>query len=193
MIENLFPTPIYYDFVSDNEAIKYHIDKIIDKVDFNMMKEWGDTHYISTDFRSNPNVLKEYGLVKLSKEIDKHLGNYCSALNLEKRKYSMISWFTKFKKGNYGHVHHHSDTDLSGVYYYKTNGDDGDLFFQPPNPHLDTSKCYKNISDSWVHKPMEGKIIIFPGWIRHGIKTNSTDNIRMSLSFNIKFEDKGYY
>ena len=84
MIDNLFAPPIYYDFVSDNEAIKYHIDKIIDKVDINMKKEWGNTHYLSTDFKSNPNVLKEYALVKLSKEIDKHLGNYCSALNLEK-------------------------------------------------------------------------------------------------------------
>ncbi len=192
MIESLFPTPIYYDFVADNDVIRYHIDKIIDRVKFSMKKEWGNTHYLSTDFGpgSNPNVLEEYKLTKLTKEIDRHLGNYCSELNFEKREYSIMSWITKFEKGNYGHVHHHSHVDISGVYYYKTNGDDGDLFFESPNPHLDTSQCYENLSQSWVHKPMEGKIILFPGWIRHGIQTNSTDNIRMSLSFNIKFKDK---
>ena len=62
MIESLFPTPIYYDFVADNDVIRYHIDKIIDRVKFSMKKEWGNTHYLSTDFSSgsNPNVLEEY-------------------------------------------------------------------------------------------------------------------------------------
>ena len=39
------------------------------------------------------------------------------------------------------------------------------------------------------HEPMEGKLIIFPGWLLHGVRQNSTDNTRISLSFNITFKN----
>ena len=43
-------------------------------------------------------------------------------------------------------------------------------------------------AEVWEHKPEVGKILLFPGWLKHGINTNNTDNIRISLSFNICFK-----
>ena len=190
MIEHLYATPVYYNFAKDYQSLNYHIDKVIDKVDFNYNKGWGATHYISTDFMKRINIIKKLGLNKIEKEIDTHLRNYCNDLDFTMRDYALESWFAKFEKGNYAHIHNHNPADISGAYYYKTNGEDGDFFFESPNPYLEITKCYGSLSQRWKHKPQEGKILLFPGWLKHGVKTNNTDNTRISLAFNIFFKDK---
>ena len=188
MIENFFFTPIYYSIVNNKQEIQSSIGKCIDKVDFSMKEEWGSTCYLSTPFFTE-NVIEKYKLDLLEKEIDSHLKEYCSQLQYTMRKYSMTSWFTLSKKGNYSHIHHHSPADISGVYYYKTSEKDGDLFFESPNPHLDSSRCYMGkYGEAWKHPPIEGKILLFPGWLRHGVETNETDSKRISLSFNVTFQ-----
>ena len=123
----------------------------------------------------------------IRKEIDNHVREYCAELEWEFREYWMESWFTRYKKGDYSDVHRHGDSDISGVYFYKTNGHDGDLFFLSPTAPLSIAKCYHQNGLKISHQPQEGKMILFPGWLQHGVNVNNTDNIRMSLAFNIRF------
>ena len=200
MIEQLYATPIYNAIVKDYQVLNYHIDKVLDRVNFNHKDEWGATHYLSTDFGvgTTDNIIKELGLHKVSKEIDNHLRKYIDELNGDDRfhqatemvDYDVRSWFSMFKKGNYAHIHHHGDADISGVYYYRTNKKDGNLFFTSPNIHLETTRCYMRFGEVWEHHPEEGKIMLFPGWLKHGVRTNTTEDIRISLSFNIYFKHK---
>ena len=187
MIEHLYSTPVYSTPIKDYQVLNYHIDKVIEKVDFNQKEEWGTTNYISTDFMGHPQIIKDLGLHKVSQEIEKHLREYCNVLRYNIVKYRLESWFAKFEKGNYSQIHNHGKADISGVYYYKTNGDDGDFFFESPNPFLGTTKCFWGAGRRWEYKPREGLILLFPGWLKHGVKTNTTDNTRISLSFNIFF------
>ena len=190
MIENLFATPIYSAVVDNFQSLNYRLDKVIHKVKFYKIEGWGSTHLLSTNFSKNDkiDILHELGLNKLSKEIDKHLKEYCSEIGYEYKRYKIDSWLSKFEKGNYAHIHHHGLTDISGVYYYKTNGKDGNLFFETPNQFLGSTLCYEKYGDRWEHNPKEGKLILFPGWLKHGVSTNDTDDDRISLSFNIIFE-----
>ena len=94
MIEYIYPTPIYFDSVKDYQVLNYHIDKVIDRVDFNMKNNWSATHYLSTDFVGEFNIIKELGLHKIKKEIDKHVRNYCDELGFEMQEYKMESWFS---------------------------------------------------------------------------------------------------
>lgn len=187
-IEPTFVTPIYASFVSDFPKIKYKIDNVIDEVNFSYKSEWGKTHLLS-DTGFGENIISKLKLKCLSDEIDKHVRNYCDELNFKYKKYKMSSWMAKFQPGDFAHIHEHGHSDISGVFYYKTNEDDGDLVFTSPNPFLKTSKLFAGTELSWIHKPIEGKILLFPGWIPHGVKTNETDNIRISVSFNINFEN----
>ena len=41
-----------------------------------------------------------------------------------------------------------------------------------------------------VVNPTEGELILFPGWLDHGVQTNDTDDERVSVSFNIRFEGR---
>ena len=188
MIEHLYSTPLYYAKVNDYESINYHIDKSIDLVKF-QEGYGGSTWKITTNFTvdKEPTILKDLRLNKLIKQIDNHLKIYCSEINFDLRNgYKLHSWIAKCEPGDYVHVHQHASSDLSGVYYYKTNEKDGDIFFEPPLPQLKQSKIFYNHSASWSHTPKEGKLMIFPGWLNHGVRTNTTEFERISLSFNIR-------
>ena len=189
-IDNLFPTQLYCSTVSDVDFINSTIDRCIDKIDFRMNDTWGPTHYLSTsDFEDD--IISEHGLEELSKEIYKHLTAYCKEVGFTFETYNIKSWFTRTERGNYAHIHNHGLADISGVYYYKTNGKDGKIFFESPNPHFDTSRCYFWKGYRREYDPEEGHILLFPSWLRHGVETNQTDDARISLSFNIKFKGFG--
>ena len=183
-MEHLFATKVYYSIVSDYQVINKQIEKRIDEVDFQYTSKWGKTHLLSG---FGKDVIKEKRFDLLSKAIDKQLENYCSELNFKKIKYNRASWIAQFSPGDHAHVHSHMDADIAGVYYYKTNKEDGYLYFQTPNPYLEGSLCYTTEGHRWRHFPVEGKLLLFPGWLKHGVTTNETEDTRISISFNITF------
>ena len=93
-----------------------------------------------------------------------------------------------YKKGNFCHIHEHGHVDISGVYYYDTSGDDGNLFFICPTPGLLSSPAYRQKSMIHEESPEIGKIVLFPGWLHHGVEINTTDSTRICVAFNIVFE-----
>ena len=192
-IESIFPTPIYYSGVeiyTINDITK-EIDDALDKTEFSYRSDWGKTHQLSdTTFKQN--FIVDNALVKLEEEIRHHVLVYLANVRCSKpREYSITqSWVSLFKPGDYGHVHNHGYFDISGVYYHKTNGEDGDLFFNSPDTNLSTSYCFEQASWPWIHSPQKGKIILFPSWMPHGIQTNETDSDRVSISFNITFNNR---
>ena len=56
------------------------------------------------------------------------------------------------------------------------------------NKAIDSSVLLK--TGRMVVNPTEGELILFPGWLDHGVQTNDTDDERVSVSFNIRFEGR---
>ena len=151
MIEHIFPSPLYYSQVRNNNKIKYHIDRCIDNVEFTKKKEWSSPHWLApSDFNSN--ILKDLGIHSLLDEIDYHIEVYCNELSFKKRPYQILSWFSKFTRDDYAIEHNHNDADISGVYYYQTKDDAPEIYFTSPNPYLDDVKrSYKHQAGSFVY------------------------------------------
>ncbi|MAS47950.1 MAG: hypothetical protein CL557_11115 [Alphaproteobacteria bacterium] len=186
-IHNLYPTPLYQSMVKNYDGVQDELKKTIkDNITFDMNECWS-SHYLS-DIFFKLNVCEEYHMQVFLAELATHLQDYCKYLNFNGNCKVTESWFSLFKKGNYGHLHHHGSADISGVYYFKTNGEDGNLFFDSPNPHLGTSTVFYGMTPRHEIKPIQGQLLLFPGWLMHGIQTNTTDEDRVSLSFNIDFE-----
>ena len=99
------------------------------------------------------------------------------------------SWFAKFNKGHYAHIHSHGHADIAGVYYFQTNNEDGTIFFEAPSKCMANAKCYR--PPRYEQRAEAGKILFFPGWLEHGVTTNTSDESRISLSFNIWLEASG--
>ena len=188
-----FVTPIYCGCVNEYDEIQSELESCIEKIEFGMVTGWGSTHWLS-DPTFNSNLVSDFNLDKFATEIDIHVKNYCQSVGYRPKdgtelKYRIVSsWFALFKKGNYAHIHNHGDSDIAGVYYFKKSGDDGNLFFCTPNKAIDSSVLLK--TGRMVVNPTEGDLLLFPGWLDHGVQTNDTDDERVSVSFNIRFEGR---
>jgi len=197
MIINYLGVPIYKSKVEGNSYNKIQDELSIsyEKCNFSMKEEWGYTSYLS-DPSFKENLIQKFKLYNLSQEIEKHVSEYLSMIRFnlsgnykESMSYDISSsWFSKYEKGCYAFVHNHGSFDISGVYYFKVSDSSSELFFRCPIPNLDTSLVYEHLGGAHIVPPEQGSILLFPGWLNHGVKTNMTDETRVSVSFNIAFQ-----
>lgn len=188
-IESWFSTPVYYDKVDYNtqHLIESEVNSIIGVINFDKNPEWGkQNHSLSNpDFSSN--LFSDFNLKTLERTILIHMNNYVSQSKKPLKGKIINSWFTKTEPTEYVMTHNHGSVDMSGVYYFKTSGKDGSLFFMNPLSAL-AGTLFLDNNEVISYAPEVGKILLFPGWLNHGVKSNDTDDVRISISFNICFE-----
>ena len=187
-IEPLFPTPIHGVIINDDlMAVQQEMAKVISEIKWVCPESWGQTHLLSTtNFESD--AIEQYNMIEFSKIMKRELEMYCEYIDFKVRNYTVTSWFNKFRPGDFGHVHTHGAVDISGVYYFQTNGEDGNLMLMSPNASAASSQIFGKHNQYWDHSPMVGKMLLFPGWLPHGIKRNNSDAERISFAFNIRFD-----
>ena len=127
------------------------------------------------------------------------LGNEVApAFSARKRFDDGILWANINRKGHFNAVHTHPDAVLSGVVYLKCDHrDQGVIQFFDAREGSPTAqwRCYMRLEDGGpvindVHEvvPAEGRLLFFPGWLKHWVTPNLTDRERVSVSFNIRLE-----
>ena len=195
-ISSLFPLPVYLDKPEGEtfEKIQEELLSLCEKTDFSQKGNWNkDTHMLSKDpFKTN--ILLDNNCTNVVDFIYKSATNYIEGITGHGNyQYNLMeSWLTKTMNGQYAHDHHHGAADISGVYYIKTNGKDGNLRFD----NIHSSMAGNFICSTLPSRqpmPLEtGGLILWPGPLRHGTETNTTDSERISLSFNIFVGRKGF-
>tara|TARA_R100001594_G_scaffold439_1_gene1647 strand:+ start:1641 stop:2141 length:501 start_codon:yes stop_codon:yes gene_type:complete len=88
-------------------------------------------------------------------------------------------WLNINRKGNYNNQHTHPKVDLSVVYYLTENY--GSLILIDPLEH---SRSSFNTSYSINAQP--GDMFIFPADIPHRVNPHLSNDVRISLAFNIR-------
>jgi len=189
-IENLFPTPVMVSRVNMFDSIQAEITTAMETINFEMNPDWGQTHYLSDPtFESSLFDTHDFPIFK--EEIDRNLKNYAKEINFEVKDYIFhSSWIALFEKNNYGHIHNHGYSDISGVYYYSRAEEDGHIFFESPVQSAASSLTYWG--GNITMPSTTGTLLLFPGWLRHGIRPNKTDVPRISISFDIIFDRLQY-
>lgn len=185
MIETIFPTLLYVHIPQEQQLkqIQSEIANTIDKINSEYNEDWGKTHKVSP---LADNIIAKHSLVGFEQFIKQNLDSYLNQLNYKgSREYRIESWVSLFNTDDYGHIHDHGNADISGVYYFQTNTQDGDIVFYNPTVQVDMSTCFK--SNNWKHSPTVGKLLLFPGYLKHGIERNQTTSTRISISFNLFF------
>ena len=109
-------------------------------------------------------------------------------LNL-KLEYSM-GWVNVIGKGEGIEAHTHNDCSLVATYYIKAPENSGDLVILNTKNIIDKDGklLYSDKSElDHIHiKPVEGKLIMFPSYAMHEVQENKSDELRISLSTDIK-------
>lgn len=194
-ILNLFSTPIYVNKLEHDSLIKNQ--KEIDSAVNIIKSKDGFTSSVSIDpFNTKINdtisyskFLETYNCSELIKIIINNTNQYMNNIGIfDAVKLEITnSWMTCSPKGYHTQVHHHESCDISGIYYYNTNGTDGNLYFRSPTKYMEISKIFRNSSkQDFEITPVIGMLILFPSWLDHGVRTNTNDTERMSISFNMK-------
>ena len=194
-VQSWFSVPIYQNFVTDKnfdsiqEKFKFIFSEIKNKEEFSHF--FSGNHLVSGKANFEENLLERYNCDVFYEELNYHIFKYLTLINAFDDSYQYYvreSWMTLTRKTEYALVHSHGYSDISGVYYFQTNQNDGDLIFHTPVLELESSYVFHKLHETIKYKPQVGKIILFPGWLKHGTETNMTDSERISISFNIIFK-----
>ena len=195
MLLHFFATPVLSKTAKDFKlvGIQNEITKACEKITFSKNENWVSNNHSLSDISFQSNFIEEYDLKLLKKFISSSVDEYLQGTIGQKMPYKIIqSWMTKTVKGEITTLHNHGMFDIAGVYYYKSNSEDGNIKFINPNAGLAASQTF--IKEYDVHvEPKEGLLILFPAWLNHMVEMNNTDSERMSLSFNINIDRSKLY
>ena len=181
-----FPTPIYYcDLEQEDKAlfdrIQTSINSIIPKLNFEVV----DNDPVQSTIKNNENaklILED--IPELREAMDKHLREYVSDGINDFIITGMAA--NKIRKGEYQSKKRNTPYDLSVIYFYQTNGEDGNLMFETDSSNLEsTSLKFGFPFNNMFYRPKLGRLIIFPSWLNHRVHTNETDSERITFHFDL--------
>jgi uncharacterized protein (TIGR02466 family) len=148
---------------------------------------------LSTTFKydGKSNIIADRNLHHLAAQILKHVRQFCTELGIDHYQSMDIenSWINISKPNGFQFAHTHEPSMVSGVYYHKSSGEDGNIVFESPNPYFNAydfpnngAQCQRNIE----YIPKVGRLLLVPSWLTHYVDVNRTAEERISLSFNLK-------
>ena len=185
-VHNLFPRPVVTIQMDplNSEEIEY-----IESLDDNLRKNVGNyttnDHYILSNdqlsrFKDNIQVF-----------VQEYFDNIICA-SAETIPYITQSWANFTYDGGYHYPHKHSNSIISGVFYVKCSDNDKISFTDYRQDTIELTPTSFNIynSDSWWLPAIKNQLLLFPSSLRHSVPSITTDDSRISISFNVFVKGK---
>lgn len=102
--------------------------------------------------------------------------------------YITQSWVNFTSPGQYHHSHTHKNSYLSGTLYLQTIPDDNVVIESPIHAlnrmYVEPQSWNYWNSEEWEVPVQDNTVLIFPSYLRHHVKTNGSNDLRISLAFN---------
>jgi len=97
-------------------------------------------------------------------------------------------WGNINPKGGYNFTHVHPSGWLSAVYYVDLPKGAPGIAFEDPRPArmMDFQRSCLIADEYYGHEPKTGQLVMFPSWLPHFVNPNTTDQNRISISFNVE-------
>ena len=99
-------------------------------------------------------------------------------------------WANRNGPGDYNTSHVHPNSFISGCYYVKVPENGGNIEFT--DPIGERAMFTYPIKEEVTYLPRrlsyrchEGLMVLFPSWLTHGVQPNRSQEMRMSIAFNI--------
>lgn len=184
----LFPPDIWkfhFDFKYDE--LKPKIDNLFKIVEENSILEHGDAlSTVSLERHHQPHTWSEM------LEFQEWLGERIKEIRRAHAftvGYSevMNSWFNKHLKDGVTLEHNHNYSTFVVTSYIHLPEDSGFIEFKDPLEYHKNS--YPIFPEESLYRSIPCKtndVLIFPGWLKHRVQPNKTDNERIVMTFNIK-------
>lgn len=187
--QGIFQTPLWIrrvvDFEARNAEIMSHLPALQqqDGEQRSNMGGWHSTSQLHLDERLAP-IRKIIGTtcVQCAVAMDFNFDAYDLVLN--------EMWINVNGPGHSNKAHIHAGSFLSGAYYVQVPENSGNIEIYDPviarvaSPYPVRTQSVSN-ANYVAHKCAAGDLVIFPGWLQHGVQMNESIADRVSISFNM--------
>ena len=175
----IFPTPI---------TITKYKGSLVDE-----LKQINTLEYIkqkgNNNFKTKDTYLLKHEQFKNIKDfIYESLNKFTQNIYQSEQKLVVTQcWLNKNPKGSFHHEHIHSNSIISGVFYFKQNSKLPPIQFSKILQYKIElhSKKFNNLnSETFLLPCTDGELILFPSNLKHSVLTNTDNEERISMSFN---------
>lgn len=170
------------------------ISHILEKEKFcDVPKTWLCDLTTSYQIDSKLHESEDFSLLTLL--IDNIAKQYAEYINFDFNLYtiSMNSmWFNVYRKNQSQEKHDHGRAFLSCAFILEAPENCADFVFYNPLPEglIGYPVCKENNLLLHSVKAETNKLLIFPGWLEHGVRLNTTTEPRISVSANWSIQPK---
>ena len=109
-----------------------------------------------------------------------------------------IAWANILRNGGYHRAHTHPGSAWSGVYYIDSGLEDADeaaadvagqIEFYDPRHAVEMVPVPGNpFGQRLTFPPEDGRLYVFPAWLKHMVNPYQGDNERITIGFNVRME-----
>ena len=182
---NLFPTDFYHANIfeyDENEKYKNFLIDLSKKTSGNVRSNRGG--WQSDTNLWNREVFKP--LLEKATNITQNIIDYIS--NKKPQMVIRSMWGNISPKGGMNFTHIHPSGWMSGVYYIQLPKDNDVITFEDPRPArmMDFQRSCLVKDEYFDYQVKVGDLILFPSWLPHYVLPNTSDENRISISFNIE-------
>jgi len=184
-INPLFAIPLYSNFL--NRPFHEHEHQCFGDVLKGMKHNFGNLISV------NSQVLDDERLKDLKSWFMSCVRDYFANIIVPKynvEPYITTSWINHSTIDEYHHIHHHPNSIISAVFYINADeNSDKITFHKDEHNTIDLSSedkdynCYN--SNAWSSPVQTGEILLFPSSLKHSVKSVTSNESRISLSFNV--------
>jgi len=151
--------------------------------------------YISGDgtamiIRTCNDLHKDPSFKEVSEFIEFHGREYWKQLSYTTRvdPYILQMWANDIPPGGFTPAHNHNPVPIGGAFYIDATLDKGNLYLEDP-----LEMVHGKAPRDFMHKPYlytetitvkPGKLIMFPGWMRHHTRSNMSQENRYVIGYN---------
>jgi len=145
-------------------------------------------------FQTEQNLHLEPEFAELVKYIHLYANSALEYLNFDYEDIQITGcWANITSMGNDHKSHSHPNNFLSGVYYVETHPGSNTIMFHDPRPQTGTikppvKKMTLENTDHVIADVTPGNMLLFPSWLHHSVPINQSSNRRISVSFNLMFQ-----
>jgi len=190
VMTDIFSTKIYEAHMSEFEAVK---QPIIDQV--LKLFEHEENFYVmlgssKTSFNQvNGELHKHIDITEICKFVESHAKLYWDELDYDPALFPVIknSWANVCPRGGSLSSHNHAPFPISGAFYLNADESMGNLIFEHPLDQLMSHQPFTkdNVKRTYKKIVSTGTLFLFPGYLNHYVEKNFTDNVRLTIGFDI--------
>lgn len=189
-VENIFPVPIHIIDINNFSSLQKKLIYLAYKEEKGSKGQGRKASNVG-GYQSFPFQLQEKNnkLSQVLLDIFSNLPCFKESI-----KFESSAWININKSGDSNQYHNHPATNLAGVLWIKIPENSGNIRFLSPynfsaygeiNSYADEFKKMTACYYDYVYKPKEGTMLIFPAHLVHKVEENTSNEDRISVSFNI--------